>query len=905
MANISEIKVQGTNYTLRGFENLVEVTSLAGLEANNFYLAKLSAPSDISFKNITSIGEHLRVIIIAQSDFELNWSDDVKAKYVFSNVNKIGFKTGDYALLDITCYPDQTYIYVSTNRFISELVYAEYTVNSGISTKLFNDTSNIEYIIIEATGEKVTEFGSAGSYMYQFNISGRTKVQVKFKAGATIDTNGIFNGCSDLVSISDKFLDLMPNITGLKSTFKNTSITSIPEGLFDNLSKLNNLSNCFENSKLETIPDGLIKSKSINNFNSMFENCINLKSPVPIDEDNTPIYNRGIYKRGYTYPMYLNCFLNCYNMRNYNVVPKLWGGPGSSLSTGYFCPAGFAEYGDLLLTDGTCLIIDKSSVFTSDVIPAALVDSIVGICVGGASLYEDGAARFMYCGTQSELLYSNDSATSRPWASDTTGITAIDASTDSMAVLETINGQEINNKILASDWASKASAVKKCNNLESVMGEKWYLPAAGEIHKSWSYEDPNPSLDPSRIIAEVMSQLFQKRYGSSFYFHYGQWSSSAWTVNMYDNTKVYTYIYRKPGMVYQADMKDSSVMTYIYPFLKLDKSNKNSDYINGNILPGEASIGDLLLKNGTCLTKYAYNDDYKDQVLGICVSENSDTFDNQSLFVYVGKDIIKTAWSSELLDSVAPPSSGDDYDMSGPQNTNSVLDSGNLDKYTAYIKVLELGYMKDSIYPRLDGDDGHWFLPSSLFFQSRTDGLFSRDCFEAVKATIEHLNNVSGEGSFADPFVTGNKFWLSMQNSDKQPYYIELAESSVNSQVSKGVYSDSYIICPMVMMNTHIKHSSTKDSIIINYNNTLGTAARGYLDIYGGSDFIYSGALGLFTQTTINAECSPNSYVTAKVRDTGGAGISNVTINGYTMQADKSQGLGNSYNGFTINVTVK
>lgn len=900
MANISEIKVQGTNYTLRGFENLVEVTSLAGLEANNFYLAKLSAPSDISFKNITSIGEHLRVIIIAQSDFELNWSDEVKSKYVFSNVNKIGFKTGDYALLDITCYPDQTYIYVSTNRFISELVYAEYTINPGISTKLFNDTSNIEYIIIEATGEKISEFGSAGSYSYQFNISGKTKVQINFKPETTADTNGIFNDCPNLIGISDKFLDLIPSVTKLTSTFSGTNIETLPDGLLTPLVDLTNVAGCFsECSKLTSIPDKLFAAnKKITAFNTCLAGCTSLESAIPLDDDDTPVYNRGIYKSGHTYPTFYRCFTDCYNMRNYNMVPTLWGGPAGH------CPAGFADYGDILLSDGSCYIIDKSAIFNTE-IPADIANKAVGVCLGGSNIYSDGYARFIYCGDKSKNLYDTNDNSSRVWASSSNGITAIDASTDNSTVLNSLNGEETSNKILASSWNSKAYAVNLCHSVDPILGKNWYLPSAGELRASWDYIDPNPTYDVNRIIDEVMRKVLSAKYGDDFYFEYGQYGSSAWTSNMYDNTMAYYFIYRKPGMIYQVEFSNANYNRFIYPMVKFDKSSTNADYFNGDKLPGDASLGDYLLKNGTCLSKNTYEDKYKDQIIGICASVGASIAQNNQVFIYIGKNIIKSPWSSELLDSVAPPSSGSTNDASGPINTNAVLDSANLDKYTAYIKTLELGYVKNSAFPRLEGDDGHWFLPSSAFFVQNEQGIFDRDNYHAIISSIEWLNTISGEGSFVNPFATGNKFWMSMQNSDKQPYYVEQAEPPINSQVVKGTYSDSYIILPMVAMNIERRHGFAKDRITINYNNTLGTAAEGYLYIYGGPDIIYSGSLGVFGQTTISTQCNKNAYIAAKVIDVVGTGISNVTINGYTMQADKVQGITNSYDGLTINVTVK
>ena len=144
---------------------------------------------------------------------------------------------------------------------------------------------------------------------------------------ATEGFQQVFWSCTNLENIPrDLFSSAAEDI---RECFAGCSkLVSIPEGLFDNCPEVTDLESCFHScSSLKTIPKDLFKNNTkIIDFRYCFYNCTSLKSPVPVDSDGTPIYNRGGEgKEGYEIVTYSdNCFYNCKQMEGYDQIPEDW-----------------------------------------------------------------------------------------------------------------------------------------------------------------------------------------------------------------------------------------------------------------------------------------------------------------------------------------------------------------------------------------------------------------------------------------------------------------------------------------------------------------------------------------------------------------------------------------------------
>ena len=138
-----------------------------------------------------------------------------------------------------------------------------------------------------------------------------------------------FQNCTSLQTIPSGLFDTCTQVTLFNSTFSNcTSLQTIPNGLFDTCVVLSNCISTFSGcTELTEIPLYLFKyNKKIIFFNYAFKNCINLTSNCPIDNDETPIYNRSENgKEGYEIvENAISCFENCTKMQDYSSIPSGW-----------------------------------------------------------------------------------------------------------------------------------------------------------------------------------------------------------------------------------------------------------------------------------------------------------------------------------------------------------------------------------------------------------------------------------------------------------------------------------------------------------------------------------------------------------------------------------------------------
>lgn len=141
--------------------------------------------------------------------------------------------------------------------------------------------------------------------------------------------NNAFQECISLSTLPSDLFAYTTDLSVLYCTFENcSSLTEIPEGFFDNNPNITCLFHTFINCiSLKTIPIKLFaKNKKIDSMGYTFAHCKNLISPCPIDEDNTPIYNRsGSGKSGYAIVSpYTHCFLDCTKMADYDSIPSDW-----------------------------------------------------------------------------------------------------------------------------------------------------------------------------------------------------------------------------------------------------------------------------------------------------------------------------------------------------------------------------------------------------------------------------------------------------------------------------------------------------------------------------------------------------------------------------------------------------
>lgn len=140
-----------------------------------------------------------------------------------------------------------------------------------------------------------------------------------------------FNGCTGLTEIPGELFKNKNKVYSFMNCFYGcTGLESVPEGLFDDCPNISQIDSCFRGcSNLKTIPRELFKNNTeVGIFNYCFSGCTSLESPVPIDSDGTPIYNRsGEGKEGYKVIHFsggISCFYNCTRMQDYNEIPSSW-----------------------------------------------------------------------------------------------------------------------------------------------------------------------------------------------------------------------------------------------------------------------------------------------------------------------------------------------------------------------------------------------------------------------------------------------------------------------------------------------------------------------------------------------------------------------------------------------------
>lgn len=138
----------------------------------------------------------------------------------------------------------------------------------------------------------------------------------------------VFSGCSKLMSIPNNLFKYNTNARSFDSTFAQcTNIANVPIGLFDYTTNAVFFKWTFAScTSLISLPTYLFsKCKNVTWFYYTFYNCSSIISPCPLDNDDTPIYNRNNGKPGYTVLTdNTACFKNCTNMQDYSSIPSTW-----------------------------------------------------------------------------------------------------------------------------------------------------------------------------------------------------------------------------------------------------------------------------------------------------------------------------------------------------------------------------------------------------------------------------------------------------------------------------------------------------------------------------------------------------------------------------------------------------
>ena len=141
----------------------------------------------------------------------------------------------------------------------------------------------------------------------------------------------MFTSCSSITYIPRGLFNCNETkyFENMRGCFYNCGkLEHVQEEVFDGLTNAYNFSGIFSYCySLKFIPENLFKNNiKVTDFGTCFYNCASLKSPVPVDSDGTPIYNRsGEGKEGYAVvTSYGNCFLGCDNIPDYDQIPEDW-----------------------------------------------------------------------------------------------------------------------------------------------------------------------------------------------------------------------------------------------------------------------------------------------------------------------------------------------------------------------------------------------------------------------------------------------------------------------------------------------------------------------------------------------------------------------------------------------------
>ena len=184
-------------------------------------------------------------------------------------------------------------------------------------------------------------------------------VKVRFKEGITSLTEcfydcqkilkfsgNLFSRCSEVTDFNYCFQNCLPwasksmayipkglfsncsNVTSFEGCFwRCYSIRNLPDDLFENNKEVNSFSSIFAYCNFSIIPENLFSSNTkVANFSNCFYSCQNLEV-MPIDNDDTPIYNRNSPgKEGYSIvTKFSNCFQSCTKLQElYPDIPEDW-----------------------------------------------------------------------------------------------------------------------------------------------------------------------------------------------------------------------------------------------------------------------------------------------------------------------------------------------------------------------------------------------------------------------------------------------------------------------------------------------------------------------------------------------------------------------------------------------------
>ena len=228
------------------------------------------------------------------------------------------------------------YTTTSTNesvRIIHKKEYAQRIYLEDGTELDVSGTGELNYTFPNAGDHKVwiefKEYATDFSTCFR-NCYGLTSIPENLFANNTAVTSFgyCFENCSGLTSIPENLFANNTAITKFNSLFRKCyGLTSIPENLFANNTAVTGFGYCFYNcSGLTSIPESLFTNNTaVTSFSSCFEGCTNITSSCPVDNDGTPIYNRGIRKPGYSMvTSHIACFRNCTKMADYLSIPSDW-----------------------------------------------------------------------------------------------------------------------------------------------------------------------------------------------------------------------------------------------------------------------------------------------------------------------------------------------------------------------------------------------------------------------------------------------------------------------------------------------------------------------------------------------------------------------------------------------------
>lgn len=226
--------------------------------------------------NMESAGDYTLQVSGGET-FDVEWGDGSERETLVANGNKTHEYTdaGEYTVsvyannLDIT-FKDDTKL----TKLLSTL-----PKRSDTSLKdVFNGCSNLSSVSgnIFDNAEQIADFG----YAFKGCVSLNSIPATLFKACVNANSfNHIFNGCTGLTALPEELFSTCTSAMIFASAFTGcTGLSEIPTNLFSENSQAFTFNAVFSGCKnIEEIPEGLFRNCSnVDSFSSAFGNCSNL-----------------------------------------------------------------------------------------------------------------------------------------------------------------------------------------------------------------------------------------------------------------------------------------------------------------------------------------------------------------------------------------------------------------------------------------------------------------------------------------------------------------------------------------------------------------------------------------------------------------------------------------------------